>query len=325
MTAPPPDDANLPLTPAQKAVAVVSAMGRPVAAQLVKHFREEDRETMLRAASGLPSVPPAMLDKVIEDFERAFVAGAGATDNLANIEAVLERRLEALRAGGGKSETDDIWKTIAEIEPPKLVERLEDEAEWLLGLVLLRLPSAPAAALIEALPIERRGRAVALASGATLPPPEIMAEIEAHLRRLAMEDDGDGVEHLTAIFNELERDVVEAILNGDDMSPDAARAVRAGLFMFEDIAKLSDADRTSVLDDVPGEELAEALSGLDKELAETMLGAISQRARRMIEAQMAGPAPPQSKTRAARKSIAARALVLAKDERIALPKPNEAA
>ena len=304
------------LTPGQRAVAIISAMGRPVASQLVKHFRDEEREALLRVASDLPAVPMADLTEVIVQFEEAFVAGAGATDNLANVEALLERKLVTIEAGAPKTE---IWQTLAETDAEERVERFDGEPDLLVAVALLKLPSAAAAEMVQAMPAERGQRIVSLALSIRTPEPEVMAAIEAYL------SDGDeregsreGAAQMTAVLNELEREMAESLLASPDVPDAVAAHVRSGLFMFEDVARLDAADRTTLLDDVPGERLAAALAGLEPDAAEPCLEAISPRTRRMVEAQMSGGAPAPAAVKAARRDICARALALARDDKITL-------
>ena len=318
--------ADTVLSRGQKAIAIVSAMGRPVASQLVKHFGDEDRERMLRMASGLPTVPPDQLERVIEEFERAFVAGSGATDNLANIEAVLEQRLDEARAArDAPVETLDFWAGLAERPVERLRDLVTEEDRAVAVVVLLNLPNGLAAEVLEAVEAEARPALIAAAAKARPPHPAVMAEVEAYLAEtLDGPDDDAGAQRLTPILNELERELTDAMLDSADIEPETRETIRAGLFTFEDIARLPDADRTAILDDVPGEDLAKALAGVAEAMAEAFLGAISPRARRMVEAQMAGPPPARPAVREARRAVAGRALDLIREGRIEPPGPPRA-
>lgn len=304
------------LSPGQRAVAIISAMGRPTASQLVKHFRDDEREALLRTASSLPMVPMDTLTEVIVQFEEAFVAGTGATDNLANVEALLERKLIAVDQSARDGE---VWSTLSELDADALVERFDGEPDQLVALAILRLAPASAAGMVHAMPVERGQRIVSLALAARSPVPEVLASVEAYLTAGEGDDAREGTVQVTAVLNELERDVAESLLSSPGLPEGLAAGVRSGLFMFEDVAKLADGDRTVLLDEVSGERLAEALTGLEGAMAEPYLAAISPRTRRMVEAQLAsGPAPAAS-VKAARREVCARAISLARDDKIALP------
>lgn len=297
-----------------KAVAVLSAMGRPVAARLVEHFDDAERERMLRAAGTLGDLPPDALEAIVAEFESAFVAGVGAVDNLSNLEAVFERRLVDAPEGAS------VWDRAAEA-PEALGALLEDENPQLAVLVAAKLRPAIAARMLAVMTPARAGEIVRRVAGVRVPVGDTLARVEAHLDALLSQasSGGDDAGPLTAILNELDREMADAILDGAGLPEETAARVRDGLFGFSDVPRLADEDRATLLDGVEDGTLVAALAGADEALAEAVLGSLSPRTRRMVEAQRASARPDTEAATASRRTIAARARDLASDGQLRLP------
>ena len=309
------------LTRLEKVVAVMSAMGRPVASRLVEHFDERERGRMLVAARDLGDLPPDVLEGVVAEFEAAFVAGVGAIDNLTHLEAVFDRRL----ADGGERKVS-VWVE-AERSSERLGTLLEGENPQLAVVLAARLPPAAVARMLAALPPSRAADIVRRTAAATPVSDAVASLVETHLRELLRDgpDTSDDPSRLTAILNEMDRDVAEAMLTEASLPDDTATRVRSGLFGFSDIVWLGAEDRTTLLDGVEGETLVAALHEAAGELAEAVLGALSPRTRRMVEAQRAGARVAALAAQEARRSVAARARTLAADGAITLPASERAA
>ena len=67
------------LTGPEKAAALLLMVGPPAAARLLKHLDQPDLRIVVRAAAGLGSVPPAMLDRLAEEFAGEFAGGLHLT------------------------------------------------------------------------------------------------------------------------------------------------------------------------------------------------------------------------------------------------------
>lgn len=301
-----------------KAVAVLSAMGHPVAARLAEHFGEEERARLLGAANALGNLSPDVIETIVAEFEEAFIAGVGAMDNLATLEAVFEQRLSE----SGPRATS-VWPE-AEGAAERLGSLLADENPQVVVLIARRLAPQAAARLLAALPEKRAREVVRRIADARSPSPLALERVEAHVAALLARGtrSGDGPAPLTAILNELDRDMAEALIREADLSDEVAARVRGGLFGFADLGRLPGEDRATLLDGVEGEALVAALSGADDALASAVLDGLSPRTRRMVEAQRVGARVDAATAEAARRTIAARARALAAEGSIALPEPT---
>ena len=303
-------DGAAALTRVHKAVAVMSAMGRPAASRLVSHLSPDERAAMLRAADALPDIDPATLGTIVAEFEAAFVEGAGASDNLAALEAVFEERLSDARAPGASA-----WDDMAKAEGETLATRFETDNPQLAALALARLPAGTGADMLRAMEPARASLVLARMADRRPPAPAVMRALDAYLAGAPQEAESDPGP-IAAVLNELERDMADALLTEAHLPGATDVAVRGAMFAFEDLGAMAAPDLALVLDEVDGEAVAAALHEAPADLTENVLSALSPRTRRMVEAQRRTLSPTPDAVRGARRDIARRALGMMGEGRI---------
>jgi flagellar motor switch protein FliG len=116
--------AGKPLTQAEKAAAVLLAMGKGVAGRLLKYFTQAELQTIISSAQSLRAIPPDELLLLVSEFEDLFTEGAGLMDNAKAIEAILEEGLtpdevDSLlgRRTAFQAYETSIWDRLSEAEP----------------------------------------------------------------------------------------------------------------------------------------------------------------------------------------------------------------
>ena len=85
--------AEKPLSQAEKAAAVLLAMGKQVAGRLLKYFTQHELQLIIASAQSLRVIPPDELAILVAEFEDLFTEGAGLMDNAKAIEGILEEGL----------------------------------------------------------------------------------------------------------------------------------------------------------------------------------------------------------------------------------------
>jgi flagellar motor switch protein FliG len=123
--------------------------------------------------------------------------------------------------------------------------------------------------------------------------PEVIQEVErglesrmASLMQQSFEKAG-GVNSVAEILNVSDRATERALLESlaqDD--PELVEEIRRLMFVFDDLAKLSDKDIQTVLKNVETPQWAMALKGASSDLKEKILGNMSQRASAMLLEEM---------------------------------------
>lgn len=113
-----------PLSQADKAAAVMLAMGKEVAGRLLKYFTQSELQIIIASAQTLRTIPPHELDGLVAEFEALFTEGAGPMDNAKVIEGILEEGLapdevdELLgRRSTFQAYQASVWERLKEAEP----------------------------------------------------------------------------------------------------------------------------------------------------------------------------------------------------------------
>lgn len=324
------------LTKPQRAAAVLVAMGKSRASQLLKFFKSEELRVMIDAAHTLKNIPQPDLEELVKEFETEFTVGVGLMDSADAMDKILSEALtdEEMYALTGMTaepiepEPDEtVWDLLPKVDMDELNAFFSGESPQLCAVVLSRLDSRTAAGIIERLDPELRKATVARLLSSKPVPETVIKTIEKRLdEAFHLTEDtarggaGEGVNRLAEILNEMKKDVSDDLL--DQLAPvigvKKVDGVKSRIFRFEDIPTLSQQSRTLLCDGLSSEVLTLALRGTGEDLKETILSSISQRTRRMIESELGAGGAKPADIEQARKSIAALALRMASEGKIEL-------
>lgn len=330
------------LTKAQKAAAVLVAMGKPSAGRLLRFFKHEELKALIGAARMLRTIPQSELENIVAEFEEEFAEGAGLLDSGDQMDTILNESLspEEISAlmGWGKpslmsDEAPPIWPELAELESQRLGALLENEHPQTIAMVFSNLESQPAAAALRTFNKQTRSEILRRMLSMTTVQPAAKQLVENQLRaRLAAETGGKDVSasqsRVASLLNELDKAELEELVSDLEASgAEGIEGVKARLFTFDDIVLLDQKSRVTLFDGLSTELVTLALRGVTPELAEAVLSAIGARSRRMIESELSidsAAATPDEIARA-RKRIASAAISLASTGALDLPAMQSAA
>ncbi len=292
-----------PTGPSKAAVALV-ALGAEHAAEVLRHLPEAQAEALSAEIAQLGVIDQSLLDSVCDDL----IAETGPADapqgGIGYTRDVLERVVGAERADeliaqfmGGERKPFDFMRSMAAEE---IISLLEGEAPQTIALVVVNLRSALAGGVLDGL--EARLQADVAHRLATLTPvePRVLIDIDTGLREKAAtatagekgEAPPSGVDILAQILQGAGRATERQVLGGlETVDPELAEAVRAKMFTFEDLPKLSDKDLQLVLRDIDAKDLTMALRGVTEELMERVISNMSQRAGETLREEMEMQAP----------------------------------
>jgi len=182
---------------------------------------------------------------------------------------------------------------LKKVDPQNLLTFIIDEHPQTIALVLSHLPPAYGAEIIKGLPAERQLAVIRRIAHMGQTNPEVIHEVErglesrmASLMQQSFEKAG-GVNSVAEILNVSDRATERALL--ESLAQDDAELVeeiRRLMFVFDDLAKLSDKDIQTVLKNVETAQWAMALKGASTDLKEKVLGNMSQRASAMLQEEM---------------------------------------
>ena len=179
------------------------------------------------------------------------------------------------------------------VDSRDLLTFIIDEHPQTIALVLSHLHPSCGAGIIAGLPGDRQTDVVRRIANMGPANPDVIHEVEAGLKsRMSgvmgqpVENAG-GIQSVVQILNVSDRVTERGLLeNLDHEDPDLAEEIRDLMFVFEDIAKLSDKDMQPVLRNVETSQWAMALKGASEELKQSVLDSMSDRASEMLAEEM---------------------------------------
>lgn len=287
------------LTGPQKAAAILVAIGRPSAARLLKHFNSDDLRKLAGHARTLEPISPLDFEQLVKQFEDSFAEGAPVSEAAQRFEGLLREALPQDEADAVFEERiqpqlvqESVWVQIARLPVDSLQAYLADQHPQIIAFIVSKLPSDLAARIFVVLPPQLRSAVVqrSLHIGNVAP---VAAELlEDVLRRdlLGRSDAGPVKAHhsqIANIFNQLDKHEMEELMGSlQDLNRDDIARIKAKLFTFEDIGRLSQRARLLLFDEVQTEQIATALRSADATLQEMVLASLSTRGRRMVESEL---------------------------------------
>lgn len=323
------------LTKAQKAAAILIAMGKPVAGKLLKYFASAELQLVIANAQALRAVPADELEILVNEFEDLFTEGAGLMDNAKAMEDILEEGLPPEEVDGllgrrapFQAYQQSVWDRLQDFEPEPIGKFLAEEHPQTVAYIVTMLPAGFAAKTLLQLPEARRADVVHRAVNMKTVNPKIADIIQKRVvdlvERLSADNNVTGATKVASMMNELEKPQVDQLLSAlHTISEKDAEKVRPKIFLFDDILEMPQKSRVTLFDDVASDTITAALRGADDTLREAVLSAIGARQRRMIESELAMDGGSKRETEVARRSIAQEAIRLASADQIVLKERRE--
>ncbi|AOG09683.1 MAG: flagellar motor switch protein FliG [Agrobacterium albertimagni] len=321
-----------PLSQADKAAAVLLAMGKGVAGKLLKYFTQAELQTIIASAQTLRTIPPDELTELVNEFEDLFTEGAGLMDNAKAIESILEEGLTPEEVDGllgrrtaFQAYEASIWDRLQDADPDFIARFLMREHPQTVAYILSMLPSSFGAKVLLKLPESRRAdimnRTVNLKNVSPKAAQIIENRVHDLIAEIEAEKNSTGSAKVAELMNELEKTEVDTLLTSlESISKESVNKVRPKIFLFEDLLVMPQRSRVLLLNDISGDILTMALRGASAEIKECVLASISPRSRRMIESDLqAGTAGINPREIAiARRAVAQEAIRLANAGQIQL-------
>jgi flagellar motor switch protein FliG len=282
---------------AQKAAAVMLAVGSDRASKVLAHLDEDEIEQLTVEIARLGNVPPAQLDNILGEFH---------TEALAHQQLIgggEKHARELMRLLHGDEADDIVDRLLATThsapfhflrmhEPTEVLQHLRDEHPQTVALVLAHLPARLGAHLLSGLDAEVRVSVATRLATLERADPTVVARVEEALKSRLGEvrrrsGRRDGVKELADLLNQIDRSTERAIMTElEGMDPALAERVRALMFVFEDLVQLEDRSLQEVLRQIEPQRMATALKGVSSELRETLERNLSERARITIAEEM---------------------------------------
>ncbi|PSH61883.1 flagellar motor switch protein FliG [Phyllobacterium sophorae] len=283
----------------EKVAALLVAIGRPSASRLLKHFTADDLRSLAGHARKLEPITPGDFEELVKQFENAFADGAPVSEAGMRFEGLLRETLSAEDASAVIENRrpelltqESVWDQLPRIPADVLHTYLVAQHPQVTAYVISRLPSDIAAKLLIRFSAPERSAIIQRTLHIRKVAPSISAMLETLLQREVTGKDNTSAQKshhgtIANIINQLEKSEIDELLAGlTDLGVDDLAKIKAKLFTFEDIARISQRARLVLFDEIQTDVVTTALHGCEPQLQELILQSLSTRGRRMVETEL---------------------------------------
>jgi flagellar motor switch protein FliG len=290
---------NSEISGVTKAAILLISLGPERSANIFKHLKEEEIETLTLEIANTRSISPATKDQVMDEFYEICLAQQYiAEGGIAYAKELLEKALGADKA------RDVIGKLTASLQvrpfefvrktdASQLLNFIQDEHPQTIALILSYLSPSQASTIISSLSPDKQADVAKRIAQMDRTSPDVIKEVEKVLeRKLASLVNQDytivgGVDSIVEILNTVDRGTEKHIMETLEIEePELADEIRRKMFVFEDILSLDDKSIQRVLREVDNNELAVALKGSNEEVQTIIFNNLSKRLAAMIKEDM---------------------------------------
>lgn len=287
------------LSSKEKAAILMISIGKDYAAELYKYLSEEEISQLTLSITTIRRVEPEVRDQIINEFyeiclAQKFIAEGG----IEYARDILEKAIGAEKANElilrlSSSLQVRPFDFIRKADTSQILNVINNEHPQTIALVLSYIEPKQAADILAELPPQVQTDIVGRVANMGSTSPEFVKETERILERkitsMGFMDQiaVGGIDSIVGIINSLDRGSEKKILESLEMhDSELADEIRKRLFVFEDIAKLSNTAIQRVLKEISNSDLAIALKMATDEVSNVIFSNISKRLQDMLKDDM---------------------------------------
>lgn len=284
-----------PMSPAEKAAIIITALGPQEAAPILKQLGEDEVRAFARASAQLGEIPRKMLEQTINEFMRGLEDRRLSlnSDKLKEIlssilsDDAIERILEDLDEGDSRS----IWEKLSNSDPVDLSGFLAREHPQTAAVVVSRIKPDTAAKVMQRLEKEFAEEVILRLAGVTSLSSQVMDAVKnsiegdflrgARLQKSKRKPD----ELIGSIFNFMAGEKRDELMAGlEEKNATLAQAVQRKMFTFGDIpARVDRANITLIVREVERDDLVKAMAFAKKNAPDAKAFFLENMSRRLAE------------------------------------------
>ncbi|MEG2086576.1 MAG: flagellar motor switch protein FliG [Angelakisella sp.] len=280
---------------AQKAAAVVIALGSDNASGVYKYLREDEIEQISLEIAKMERMSGEQLNEIMEDFYGLCVTKKVISEGgVEYAKDVLEKAFGSQMASSLMDRVSKSLKTkafdyIRKADSKNLINLLQNEHPQTIALVLSYARADQASEIISELSSELRVEVIERIAKLDRASPDILKIVEKTLEKKVSSIisvdliDMGGVNYIADIMNHVDRGIEKHIFDElTNKDPQLAEEVRKLMFVFEDIIFLDDMSIQRFIRDTDTKDLAVALKAATHELAQVFFKNMSKRMQESI-------------------------------------------
>ena len=298
-----PEEEEVEVSARKKAAILMIALGQETTAEVMKYLTDHEVEQIAQSIAELDVVTTEQEDEVLEEFEQLLVAGKYVSQGGMDFaRGALEKAMGPRKAQSlldrVTSTTSSGFYMLRNVDPNQIIPFITKEHPQTISLILSQLDANQAAGVLNGLPEDMQSEVAFRIAQMENISPQVLRELEESLAQdlqailTGQITEIGGPKAVAEILNRTGRSTEKAVLERmDSQDPELAEEVRNQMFVFDDIANLTDREIQMILREVDTKDLAVALKGGSEELQDRIFGNVSERVGTMIkeEMQFSGP------------------------------------
>jgi flagellar motor switch protein FliG len=290
------------LTGAQKAAVVMLALGEEQCSRLFGMMHEEEIRELSSAMAQLGAIRSDLVERLCLEFAESLGNAGNLVGSYENTEHLLLKTMprervatimEEIRGPAGRT----MWDKLGNVHEAVLANYLKNEYPQTVAVVLSKVRADHAARVLAILPESFAMEVVMRMLRMESVQKDVLDGVERTLRaefmsNLARSTRRDAHEMMAEIFNNLDRQSEARFVSAlEERNREAAERIKALMFTFDDLQRLSGIAIQRLLRTVEKDKLPLALKGASDKLRDLFFSNISERAGKMLrdEIEALGP------------------------------------
>ena len=290
------------LNGAQKAAILMLALGEEQSGRIFALMHEDEIKEVSSAMAQLGSVRADLVERLCNDFSESLGGVGNIVGSFESTERILQRALprdrvqqimEEIRGPAGRT----MWDKLGNVSEAVLANYLKNEYPQTVAVVLSKVKPDHAARVLALLPESFAMEVVMRMLRMESVQKEVLEGVERTLRaefmsNLARSTRRDSHEMMAEIFNNLDRQSETRFLAAlEDRNRESAERIKALMFTFEDLQRLSGVAIQVLLRTAEKDKLPVALKGASEKVRDLFFSNMSERAGRMLREEIENLGP----------------------------------
>jgi flagellar motor switch protein FliG len=292
------EDEDEEISAGKKVAILMISLGQETTAEVMKYLSDMEIEGIAQNIAELDVVTTEQEDVVLEEFEQMLIAGQYVSQGgLDFARGALEKAMGPRKAqellNRVTSTTTSGFYMLRNVEPNQIIPYISKEHPQTIALILSQLESAQAAGVINGLGEELQADVSYCIATMESISPQVLRELEDSLAQdlqsilSGQVTEIGGPKAVAEILNSTGRSTEKAVLERlDAQDPELAEDVRNQMFVFDDIANLTDREIQLILREVDSKDLSTALKGATDEMKDRIFTNVSERVATMMKEEM---------------------------------------
>ncbi|MXP10439.1 flagellar motor switch protein FliG [Pseudoblastomonas halimionae] len=290
----------------QRAAALMLALGETYGTPIWEQLSTDEIKDLSSGIAQLGRLPAVAVEHLLVQFSSEVSSMASLHGSFESAERLLSgvmgvdkvrEIMEDIRGPSGRT----MWDKLSNVNETVLAAYLRNEYPQTVSVILTKLRPEHAARVLAELPGDFATDVIQRMLRMEQVQKEIVVEIEQTLKNefmsnLARSRKRDPHEMMAEMFNALDRSAEERMLSAlEECNVESAERIRALMFTFEDLGNLLPASVATVVKNADKREMALALKGAPEEIRRLFLGAMTERAAKLLREDMSAMGPVRAR------------------------------